>query len=54
MHMNSGGLIMAAYLSGQALVEVGEYVAPFSSHPASLYGVGDFPKLVIPLITNFF
>ena len=45
---------MAAYFAGQALVEVGEYVALLSSHSASLDGVGDFPKLVIPLIANFF
>ena len=52
--MNSGDLIMATYFARQALVEVGEYVAPLSGHPATLNGVGDFSKLVIPLITNFF
>ena len=45
---------MAAYFASQALVEVGEYVAPLSSHPATLYGVGDFPSLVVPLIPDFF
>ena len=45
---------MAAYLAGQALVEVDENVAPLNSHPASFDDVGDFPELVIPLVANFF
>ena len=51
--MNSGSLIMAAYFASKALVEVGENVAPLSSHSTSFDCVGDLPDFVIPFIGDF-
>ena len=53
LHMNSRGLIMAAYFSSEALVKVGEDLAPLRSHSAALDRVWLFPNLLILFIVDF-
>ena len=45
---------MAAYFASEALVKVGEDVAPLCGHSASFDCVGLLPDLFIPFIVDFF